>query len=82
VQDDGVAEVQVGRGRIQSELDLEGDARGAGALELGPQLGLDDDLGGAAPDEGELLGYGEHVGRDRGILAQPVLTVRRSITPV
>ncbi len=51
----GVPQVQVGRGRVEAELDLERRGGPPGALELGPQLGVHDDLGGAPADAGELL---------------------------
>src|SRR5262249_2998268 len=54
LQDDRVPEVQVGRRGIEAELDQERAPGPRRALELPAQLGLDDDLGGPAPDAGHL----------------------------
>ena len=59
LEDHRVSQVQVGRGRVESQLDLERVAGPTGALELGPQLGVHDDLGGAPTDPGELLIHGK-----------------------
>ena len=48
-QDDGVAEVNIGAGRIDSEFHAQRPAEG----QLFPQLVLADNLGGAVPEKGE-----------------------------
>jgi len=52
-----VTKMQIGGGRVQAELDLEGRPGAAGALELLGELGLHDDVSGTAPDCQKLLVY-------------------------
>jgi hypothetical protein len=53
VQDDGMAEMDVRRGRIEAEL----DAQRRAARKLLRDLALDDEFVGAALEHGELMGY-------------------------
>ena len=53
--DHRVAQMKIGRGGIEPQLDLQRRASLARALELLRELRLDDDVGGAASDDPELL---------------------------
>ena len=57
-QHNGVAEMQIGRGGINAELDAQWFARGAGTFELRPEFLFANDFGGAFAQRGELLVYG------------------------
>ena len=50
-----MAQMQIGRGRVEPELDLQGRPGASRALELLSELGLDDDVGGPPPDYQKLL---------------------------
>ena len=50
-QDHRVPEVEIGRGGVEPQLDLQRRASLARALELGAQLRLDDDVGRAASED-------------------------------
>src|SRR5438552_10638174 len=54
-QDHRVSEMKIGGGGIQPQLDLQRRAGAPRSLELLSELGLDDDVGGTAPDDLELL---------------------------
>src|SRR5260370_9278377 len=57
-QHNGVAEMQIGSGGINAELDAQWFARGAGTFELGAQLLFANDFSGAFAQRSELLIYG------------------------
>ena len=66
-QEHGVAEVEVGRGRIEAGLDHQRLAGRSRALELGAELVLLDQVDGAAAQQRELLlDGGKLAGMGRG----------------
>ena len=54
-QHDGMAEVQIGRGGIDAEVDAQGLACGARFFEFGAEFVFGNDLGGAAAQRGQLF---------------------------